>query len=153
GLALLVQLRARLFDDAEQAAGERGFGQVVVVGRGFAIAERNGHRSSIPLVEVEHPAVLATRATGIAAEDLEVRAWTALCASVWDPRSRRTLFIVEGLCLWGSAGALAFWLRILGREAAPGSEMLLNLLDTEAAERVRDAGRGASVEPMGVDVG
>ena len=160
GLGLLVQLRARLFADAEQAAGERGFEQVVVVGRGFAIAERRDVLPILPLVEVEHPAVLAARGSSgpntsamIAAQDLEEHAWTALCGSAWDPRSRRTFFIVEGLCVWGSVGALAFWLRTLGHEAAAGSEILLNLLDAEAAEHARRAGRVASLEPTGIDVG
>jgi hypothetical protein len=158
GLGLLVQLRTQLFGDAERAAGQRGFEQAVAVGRGFAIAERHDIRS-IPLVEVEHPAVLAVRESSrpsscgtIAAENLEEYAWTALCDSAWDPRSRRTFFIVEGICLWGSAGALPFWLRKL-HEAASGSEMLLNLLDAEAAEHAGQAGRFASVEPTGIDVG
>jgi hypothetical protein len=160
GLALLVQLRSRLFADAARAAAARSFGQVVVVGRGFAIAEGDESRSGVPVVEVEHPAVLATGecrcpgrgSIGIAAEDLGESAWTALCSSAWDPRRRRTFFIVEGLSMWGGAGALAFWLRMLGREAAAGSEMLLNLLDTEAAEQAREAGRAISVAPAGIDV-
>ena len=153
GLALLMQLRARMFARVERSAGSRGLEQVVMVGRGYAVAEGDGRCPGIPVVEIEHPSVLALcearRADGmdravLAVDDLQEGAWSALRRSTWSPRLRRTLFLIEGVSMWGGETGWSFWIRALAHEAAAGSEMLLNVLDVQGAEQTRAALRASS---------
>jgi len=155
GLALMMQLRARVFEEAAGAARARGFDQVVTVGWGFE-RDRVRVRGGRPwLIAVEHPAVLGAdadgahrrlRGTDAPATDFARGAWTALAAHACRRPDRKTLFLVEGLSLWGSASALSYWLRRIAESAAPGSEVLMNLLEEDAAARARDAA-DALVEP------
>ncbi len=149
GLALMMQLRARLFEHAARTARGRGFRQVVTVGCGFPRTRiRRLARSSLRVVELEHPdvvdAVPARRtmrggALRLSAADFEDRAWSVLVAHGGDPRVERTLFLVEGVSFWGGARAIAWWLRCLSRQVVPGSELLLNVLDDTAAAASRRA--------------
>jgi O-methyltransferase involved in polyketide biosynthesis len=165
GLALLMQLRARMFAHVESSAGCRGLEQVVMVGRGYAVAEGHGRCPGIPVVEIEQPSVVAalggSRADGIdravlAVDDLQEGAWVALHRSTWSPRFRRTLFLIEGVSMWGGETGWSFWIRALAHEAAAGSEMLLNVLDVQGAEQARVAlqasssGAGTLVAPTAV---
>lgn len=153
GLALMMQLRARLFEQVACAAHERGFDQVVTVGWGFArcrIRQAEGGRPRF--VAIEHPAVLGTNAGIVDASprdnihapaiDFERGAWAALTEHACCRRDRKTLLLVQGLSLWGSPDALAYWLRKIVEGTAPGSEMLLNLLDESGADRARHATNG-----------
>lgn len=145
GLALMLQLRARIFEQAARAAQTRGFDQVVTVGWGFA--RRRLHGRCPRLVTIEHPAVLEADADAeyhpprmirVPARDFTREGWAALSTRALC-RDRKTLFLVEGLSLWGSEAALSYWLSHVADGAAPGSELVLNVLDRDAAAEARGA--------------
>jgi hypothetical protein len=149
GLALMMQLRRRFFERTAGAAYQRGFDAVVIVGWGvvcFPIESDDGDGIRMRLFVVDHPAVLHMAAEhghrprgaiAVPAPDLERDAWTALADHVRYRPRRRMLFLVDGLSLWGTAESLSSWLRAFACSAAPGSEMLLNLLDRVGADHMR----------------
>jgi hypothetical protein len=165
GLALMMQLRRRFFERTAGAAYQRGFDAVVTVGWGFVclpIEGDDGDGIRTRLFVVDHPAVLHMAAEhgrrprgaiAVPTPDLERDAWTALADHVRYRPRRRMLFLVDGLSLWGTAESLSSWLRAFACSAAPGSEMLLNLLDRVGADHVRRLAGEANahgVEILGV---
>ncbi len=153
GLALMMQLRARLFDEAALEAGRRGFDALVAVGCGFDDRRlRRLARGRLRVVAIEHPAVLARRPCGrrspafarMPVEDLA----TAPCAALERqcgvrPGEHRTFVLLQGLSMWGGAAALAHWLDDFAAHAAPGSEMLLNVLDASTVAEAPSAAGAA----------
>ncbi|MCC6765521.1 MAG: class I SAM-dependent methyltransferase [Deltaproteobacteria bacterium] len=149
GLALMMQLRARLFDEMVVAAGRRGFEQVVLVSCGF---ERRRSRSStvqpVRTIKVEHPAVFEafarrsgfSRHTCVPADDFQQETWQALEDRGFSPRVHKTLLILQGLSLWGGPTALDYWLDRLAEQDRVGGEMVLNLLDSTSAAHAQHAG-------------
>lgn len=159
GLALMMQLRARLFDEMVDAARRRGFEQVVLVSCGF---ERRRPRSStanhVRIIKVEHPAVLeafarrsgSRRNACVPADDFQQATWQALEDRGFSPRDHKTLLLLQGLSLWGGPGALDYWLDRLAEQGKVGGEMVLNLLDSTSAAHAQRAGDelvGPTVSP------
>jgi hypothetical protein len=160
GLALMMQLRARLFHDALRAAATRGFRRAVVIGAAFDRTRmRHLRRARLPVVIVDHPAVLAGAAprrdaSGIvrlALTDFADVAWDELRAQARVSHDGPTLFLVEGVSMWGDAATLRGWLRAVAG-AAPASEVLLNVLESAIVDRAHqvtnaDAQRFAGAAP------
>ncbi len=143
GLALMMQLRARLFHDALRATVPRGFCAAVVVGGAADRGRmRRLRRLRLPVVVVDHPAVLAQSAfrrdadgrLRVLATELGDAAWEALQGET--RVADATFFLIEGLSMWGDAAALRSWLRGVAA-AAPGSEILLNVLESATLDRAR----------------
>ena len=160
GLALMMQLRARLFHDALRAAAVRGFQAVVILGGAFDRARmRRLRRLRLPVVVIDHPAVLAHAALDrhadgrvrLASTDFGAGAWHELQAQTRIARAGATFFLVESVSMWGDAAALSSCLRAVAA-AAPGSEILLNVLESATVDRARqvtdvDAKRFAAAAP------
>lgn len=154
GLALMMHLRARLFEHAVRTAAGRGFRLVVTIGCGFVRPRlRRLVGAHARLVEIEHPDVVASararRVAGRAVVRVAVPAfddaravWRVLVTLGCDPTADRTLFLLEGLSLWGGEGALGRWLRLVDEAAAPGTEIVANLLDDGIAAHARRAANG-----------
>ncbi len=137
GLALMLQLRARAFDDAAAAALDRGVRLIVSIGSGFD-DRRAGACADPSRWEVDHRAILAAKGARsmveqVVVDDLDSDAWSELHARGVPLARERTLFVVHNPTLWSSRPPLESFLPRFAVAATAGSEILLNLPDDENA--------------------
>ena len=141
GLPLMLQLRARAFDDAVAMAPDRGVRLLVSIGNGFDDRPDGvGFPHGRARWEVDYPLILSAKSAcvtveRVAARDLDADAWSALRARGAPLASERTLFVVHNAALWSSRRPLLQLLPRFAAEAAAGSEILLNIPDDEEAGR------------------
>jgi hypothetical protein len=136
GVALMIQLRARFFDEAVRATWRRGIRQLVTIGVGFDDRRLRtfARRGGLALHVDEHDVIVATAACG-GVQRLPVatldRGLTAAISWLEEIRAcGASLFVVQNVSLWTTMGALTELLPTF-RAAAPGSELLMNVVDGE----------------------
>lgn len=153
GISLMLQLRARLFDDALADARRRGFSCVVATGCGFD--ERRLETcaaAGLRVWHVERPAVLAAlRARGrtsvhpLATDDPGTALWWGPGRDELALAREGTFFLVQNGSFWPAADGMTRWLRAFSVAAATGSEALLNVFVAG------DASAGVAGEPTDRD--
>lgn len=133
-----IALRTRAIDDAIDAAVDAGARQLVLVGAGLdGRAWRMPVLTSVVVFELDHPASqaykraktqglpLTARAVRFLEVDLERESIArALLRGGHDP-IEPTIFVLEGLTMYLTKGALELALRSIAAESAPGSTLVL----------------------------
>lgn len=135
--------RTRLLDDAVCAAFDEGVEQLVILGAGFdSRALRLPALRSAPVFEVDHPATQAHKREALAqlgalpagvhfvATDFDERDLERAMAEAGFQRSRRTLFLWEGVTNYLRADAVDATLRWCARAAA-GSQVIFTYVHAD----------------------
>jgi O-methyltransferase involved in polyketide biosynthesis len=146
GLTIMLQLRARLFDEAVRAACRRGIRQIIAIAGGFDDRRlQSARRRCVRVLDVDHPDVLTRKSSSaegierIPVEDLATEIMPALRRAV-RMDGLRTLLLVQNASFWDTHGGCYALLQRLEAEAAPRSEMLFNVFD-DGKSQVADATR------------